>query len=56
VIAKSEQFLGELVDKLDLVHDPDFAGRGRTEQEARAATVENLAPACMSRGAGRLMS
>ncbi|MFY9628246.1 MAG: Wzz/FepE/Etk N-terminal domain-containing protein, partial [Methylocystis sp.] len=42
VIAKSEQFLGELVDKLDLVHDPDFAGRGRTEQEARAATVEKL--------------
>lgn len=40
---RSEAFTGALVDKLDLVHDDYFAGRGATPPLARQATVEKLA-------------
>ena len=42
VIAKSDGFLGALVDKLDLVHTPAFAGLGPGDIPTRAATIEKL--------------
>lgn len=42
VVAKSEGFLGALVDGLGLVNDPYFAGRGATAALIRAATIEKL--------------
>lgn len=42
LIAKSDGFLGALVDKLDLVHNSAFAGIGAAGAANRAATVENL--------------
>lgn len=41
-IAKSEGFLGALVDQLHLDHDSEFAGRGDTDALIRAATIEKL--------------
>ena len=42
LIAKSDGFLGTLVDKLDLVHDTEFAGHGASDAAIRLATIEKL--------------
>ena len=42
LIAKSDGFLGTLVDKLDLTHDAEFAGHGTTDAAIRLATIEKL--------------
>ncbi|WP_442753932.1 GumC family protein [Methylocystis sp. JAN1] len=42
-IAKSEAFLGSVVDQLELTHDPVFAGKGATEDQLRQSTIDNLA-------------
>lgn len=42
-ISKSEGFLGSVVDKLELTHDPYFAGKGGTEALLRESTIDNLA-------------
>src|SRR5277367_2286161 len=42
LIAKSDGFLGTLVDKLDLVHDTEFAGHGASDAAVRLATIEKL--------------
>ncbi len=42
-VAKSDHFLGAVVDKLELTHEPYFAGRGATEELQRQAAVEKLA-------------
>lgn len=42
-IAKSEAFLGSVVDQLELTHDPVFAGKGSTEEQVRQSTIDNLA-------------
>jgi succinoglycan biosynthesis transport protein ExoP len=42
-IAKSEAFLGSLVDQLELTHNPAFAGKGATEDLLRQSTIDNLA-------------
>jgi uncharacterized protein involved in exopolysaccharide biosynthesis len=41
-IAKSEGFLGALVDRLELTHDDYFTGKGVTEALLRAATIDKL--------------
>ncbi len=41
-IAKSEGFVGALVDRLELTHDADFRGKGPGEAELRAQTIERL--------------
>lgn len=42
-IAKSEGFIGSVVDRLELTHSPVFAGNGETEQQLRQSTIEKLA-------------
>ena len=42
-IAKSEGFLGSVVDQLELTHNPYFAGKGATEELLRQSTIDNLA-------------
>ncbi|MGE0194008.1 MAG: GumC family protein [Methylocystis sp.] len=41
-VARSEGFLGALVDQLNLTQDSYFAGRGATEALKRLATIEKL--------------
>jgi uncharacterized protein involved in exopolysaccharide biosynthesis len=41
-IARSEGFLGEIVDQLNLTQDEYFAGRGATPSLKRLATIEKL--------------
>lgn len=42
-IAKSDGFMGAVVDKLELTHDSYFAGKGTTEEALRQSTIEKLA-------------
>lgn len=41
-VARSEGFLGEIVDQLNLMQDEHFAGRGATEGLKRLGTIEKL--------------
>ena len=41
-VAKSEGFVGAVVDKLELTHDDDFAGKGATEALLRQTTIEKV--------------
>jgi len=41
-ITRSEGFVGGLVDKLELTHDADFRGKGPSEAELRAQTIDKL--------------
>ncbi len=41
-VANSDGFLGRVVDRLDLMSDPDLGGKGATAAERHATTVEKL--------------
>ncbi len=41
-VTNSDGFLGRAVDRLGLMSDPDFAGKGATEAERRTSTIEKF--------------
>lgn len=41
-VANSDDFLGRVVDRLNLMADPDFAGQGASEALRRSATIDKL--------------
>ena len=41
-VASADTFLGRAVDRLKLMSDPEFAGKGATEVQRRAAAIQNL--------------
>lgn len=41
-VARADTFLGRIVDQFTLMNDPEFAGKGSTKAQERAATINQL--------------